>query len=84
MRNQFPAHGPIEEHVHHLANVTFTPAGKWQAFDPQFDSEWFYVRDGAISPFGPDLAPDPTQISEPSDFSLGQCLQDVTFRPATE
>ena len=28
-------------------------------FDPQFDSEGFYVRDGAISPFGPDLAPDP-------------------------
>ena len=28
-------------------------------FDPQFDSERFYVRDGAISPFGPDLAPDP-------------------------
>src|SRR5256886_9053612 len=55
MRDQFPAHGPIEKHVHHLANVTLTPAGKWQTFDPQFDSERFYVRDGAISPFGPDL-----------------------------
>ena len=43
------------------------------------ESKRFYVRDGAVSPFGPDLAPDPTQISEPSNFSLGQCFQDVTI-----
>jgi hypothetical protein len=75
MRDQFPSHGPIEQHAHHLAIVTLAPAGKWQTFDPQFYSERFHVREGMISPFGPDLTPNPTQISEPGNFRSGNAFK---------
>src|SRR5271154_4763194 len=76
-RNQLPPHRPVEQNVHHTANVAFALRGKAEALNPLLNRQRLDLNERNICPMRPDVMSDPGLIPALSHKSLGNRFSHV-------
>src|SRR5437016_12228369 len=76
---QFPFHGPLKEDMHHASDMPLTLGCQIELADPFFNEDWFYFRNGIITPLRFNVMSQPRTVLARGSISFRKLLAHVSI-----